>query len=197
MSSQVIKPGQTITFPISGSGGTGGASSVGATWGGPDPSTSQGLSYIDDDEIKLAKELIDKQFTDITGKQFGFRAAGYYLACKIYIRPEEMKVIKKDDGTEVTLWHAPHARDNEKFHSVAALVCGIGPQAFTGYDIHGHKRFPSGPACRVGDWIAIPRSQAFVLSYRTVAMALIPDDMVLGVIEDPTDVTPITQAALV
>lgn len=163
----------------------------GAGWAEP-----QGLSYIENDEITAAKSLIDKQFIAITGKSFGFRAANYYIATKIYIKPSEIKTVTDADGKEVTLWRPDQSREGDKYQSCSALVCGIGPQAFTGYDIHGHKRFPNGPACRVGDWVAIPRQQSFMLSYRGVALALVPDDMILGIIEDPTDVTPITQAAL-
>lgn len=157
----------------------------------------KGLSYIEDGEVAAAKKLIDTQFAQLTGKGFGYRVAGYYLICKIYVRPEDVRSGKRDDGTEYKLYLPDQTRDRDKFQSCSALVCGIGPQAFTGYDIHGHPRFPGGPACRIGDWIAIPRQQSFMLAYRGVAMAQIPDDMVLGVIEAPTDVAPITQAALI
>lgn len=182
--------------------GSGGGAS-GGTWfavdvgGGGGGGGGQGLSYIDDHEVAEAKKLIDDEFTKTTGKPFGMRVAGYYIACKIYVRPEEIKKIKTEDGKEVTLYLPDQVRDSDKYQSCAALVCGIGPQAFTGYDLHGHSRFPRGPACRVGDWIALPRSVSFMLSYRGVAMALIPDDMILGIIEDPTDVKPINQAALI
>ncbi len=162
-----------------------------------EPTPPRGLSYIEDHEIAEAKRLIDEQFMSITGKPFGGRTCGYYLACKIYVRPGELKTIKTDDGRDVTLWRPDASREGDKYQSCSALVCGIGPQAFRGYDSHGHERFTAGAACRVGDWIAIPRQQAFVMAYRGVAMALIPDDMPLMVIEDPEDVTPITQAALI
>ncbi len=158
---------------------------------------AQGLSYIEEHEIDPAKGLIDHQFIEITGKPFGMRVAGYYLACKIYVKPEEIKTIKTDAGDEVTLWRPDAAREGDKYQSCSALVCGIGPQAFTGHDIHGHQRFPNGAACRVGDWIAIPRQQSFMLAYRGVPIAVLPDDMVLAVIEAPEDVTPITQASLI
>lgn len=157
----------------------------------------QGLSYIEDHEVVAAKALIDAQFRQLTGKPFGAHTAGYYLACKVYVRPEELSVIKRDDGTEVTLWRPDVSREGDKFQSCSALVCGIGTQAFTGYDIHGNARFPGGPTCRIGDWIAIPRQHSYMVSYRGVAMALIPDDMVLMVVEGPEDVKPITQAALI
>lgn len=155
-----------------------------------------GLSYIDNHEVDAAKALIDKQFVDITGKPFGGRVCGYYIACKIYVRPEELTVVKGPEGKDVTLWRPDSQRQGDKYQSCSALVIGIGPQAFTGYDAHGHERFPAGPACRVGDWIALPRQQAYVMAYRGVALGIIPDDMPLMIVEDPRDVTPITQASL-
>lgn len=163
---------------------------------GPVAVSGSGLSYIEDHERAVAKKLIDDQFVAMTGKPFGFRVAGYYLVCKIYVRPEELAEVETADGKKVTLFRPDMSRDHDKYHSCAALVCGIGPQAFTGYDIHGHARFPAGAACRVGDWISIPRNNSFLQSYRGVAIAIIPDDMALGVIEDPEDVTPIQQAGL-
>lgn len=157
----------------------------------------KGLSYIEDSEIAEASALINKQFQEMTGKPYGLRVAGYYLACKIYVRPEDIRTGKRDDGTEYKILIPDQIRDTDKYQSCSALVCGIGPQAFTGSDIHGNARFPAGPACRIGDWIAIPRQQSFMIAYRGVAMAIIPDDMVLGIIEDPRDVTPITQASLI
>jgi hypothetical protein len=41
----------------------------------------------------------------------------------------------------------------------------------------------------VGDWVCLPRHSSFVVKYRGVAMAIIPDDKVIAVIEDPTDLT--------
>lgn len=171
-------------WAVTGSGGSGGI-----------PASS--LSYIEDHEIETAKKLIDEEFMKTTGKPFGMRVAGYYLACKIFTRPEELRVLEGADGKKVTLWAPPGMTDMDKFNSVAALVCGIGPQAFTGHDQNGFPRFPKGPACRIGDWISIPRQNAFLLQYRGVAFALIPDDMVLAIVEDPKDVTPINQKPLI
>lgn len=155
------------------------------------------LSYIEDHEIDPAMKLIDEVFTQLTGKPFGLRVAGYYLACKIFTRPEDLKTITQKDGTKVTLWLPPQYVDNDKYHSVSALVCGIGPQAFTGFDIHGHDRFPSGQGCRVGDLIAIPRQNSFLINYRGIPMAILPDDMVLAIVENEDDVTPINQKPLI
>jgi len=141
------------------------------------------MSNIEPHEEQLAKQLIDEQFIDITGQPFDMRPAGYLVAVKIYIRPEELKTITQDDGTEVTLYLPDTVRAEDKYSSVSALVCAVGPEAY-----QGEKFERSGPWCKVGDWILIPRYESTMVSYRGVAMALLPDDRVMAVITGPEDV---------
>jgi len=142
------------------------------------------MSNIEPHEEELAKQLIDEQFVDITGQPFDMRPAGYLVAVKIYVRPEELKTITQDDGTEVTLYLPDAVRAEDKYSSVSALVCAVGPEAY-----QGEKFERSGPWCKVGDWILIPRYESTMVSYRGVAMALLPDDRVMAVISGPEDVT--------
>ena len=141
------------------------------------------MSNIEPHEEELAKQFIDEQFVEMTGQPFDMRPAGYLVAVKIYIRPEELKTIKKEDGTEVTLYLPDTVRAEDKFSSVSALVCAVGPEAY-----QGEKFERSGPWCKVGDWILIPRYESTMVSYRGVAMALLPDDSVMAVITGPEDV---------
>ena len=141
------------------------------------------LSFIEPYEEQVAKELIDQSFTQMTGKKFDMRPAGYLVALKIYVRPEELKTITRDDGTTATIYLPDVVRAEDKYQSCAALVCGMGPEAY-----QGDKFKDSGPWCKVGDWVMIPRYEATALSFRGVAMALLPDDRILAVIADPTDV---------
>jgi co-chaperonin GroES (HSP10) len=141
------------------------------------------MSNIEPHEEELAKQFIDEQFVEMTGQPFDMRPAGYLVAVKIYIRPEELKTIKKEDGSEVTLYLPDTVRAEDKFSSVSALVCAVGPEAY-----QGEKFERSGPWCKVGDWILIPRYESTMVSYRGVAMALLPDDRVMAVITGPEDV---------
>lgn len=141
------------------------------------------MSNIEPHEEQLAKDLIDQQFVDITGKPFDMRPAGYLVAVKIYIRPEELKTITQEDGTQVTLYLPDTVRAEDKYSSVSALVCAVGPEAY-----QGEKFERSGPWCKVGDWVLIPRYESTMVSYRGVAMALLPDDRVMAVIAGPEDV---------
>jgi co-chaperonin GroES (HSP10) len=141
------------------------------------------LSNIEPHEEEIAHNLIHEHFIEMTGKPFEMRPAGYLVAVKIYIRPEELKTITQDDGTEVTLYLPDTVRAEDKYSSVAALVCGVGPEAY-----QGEKFERSGPWCKVGDWIMIPRYESTMVSFRGVAMALLPDDRVMAVIPGPEDV---------
>ncbi len=62
------------------------------------------MSNIEEHEEAEAKALIDQHFIEMTGKPFDMRPAGYLVAVKIYVRPEELKTITQEDGTEVTLY---------------------------------------------------------------------------------------------
>jgi len=146
------------------------------------------LPFVEEHEEQKARELIDADFLKMTGKTLNFRPAGYMILCKIWVRPEEYKKVKREDGTEATIWIPPSASQEDKYQSVSALVCGIGPLAFR--DRETGKMWHGGPVCRIGDWIAIPRYESALLSYRGVAMALLPDDRIYGVIEDPADLRP-------
>ena len=53
------------------------------------------MSNIEPHEEVLAQQFIDEQFIEMTGQPFDMRPAGYLVAVKIYIRPEELKTIKK------------------------------------------------------------------------------------------------------
>lgn len=141
------------------------------------------MSNIEPHEEETAKSLIDGEFVFMTGRSFDMRPAGYLVAVKIYVRPEELKTITQDDGTEVTLYLPDTVRAEDKYSSVSALVCAVGPEAY-----HGEKFERSGPWCKVGDWVLIPRYESTMVSYRGVAMALLPDDRVMAVINGPEDV---------
>ena len=147
------------------------------------------MSKIEPHEEALAKQLIDEEFVAITGRSFDMQPAGYLVAVKIYVRPEELRTITQEDGTEVTLYLPDTVRAEDKYSSVSALVCAVGPEAY-----QGEKYSDSGPWCKVGDWVMIPRYEATAVSYRGVAVALIPDDRIMAVITDPTDVKSVKDA---
>lgn len=137
-------------------------------------------SFIDDNEEKEAKEFIQKHL--------GFlppRVAGYYMAVKIYLRPEEITtVVDEVTGEKKSIYLPETVTANDKYRSCTALVVAMGNECYKG------KRFRnSGPWCKVGDWVAIPRNEGTQLNYRGIPMQFIPDDRILCVVEDPAYIT--------
>lgn len=157
--------------------------------GGTSPLPTPQIPYVEEHEVEEAKALIDKQFIEITGKPFGLRPAGYMIACKLWIRDDELKTGTRPDGSTYTLYTAPVTQQQDALTSVAALVCAVGPLAFK--DRETGKEWAEGPYCRPGDWIVIPRQSSFLCEYRGVKMAILPDDKIIGTIEDPTDIAPL------
>jgi len=136
------------------------------------------FSFIDAHEEEEAKKFIEQHL--------GFpapRVCGYYMAVKLYVRPEEVSTFTDKDGKEIKIILPESARVEDKWRSCTALVLSQGPQCYKG------KKFKdSGPWCKVGDWIVIPRNEGVQVNYRGIPMQYIPDDRVLGIIEDPTHV---------
>lgn len=152
------------------------------------------FGYVLPHEEREAKELIDKQFIELTGKPFGAKVCGYLVCIKIYVRPEHIREVKVDGGGTQKIYIPDQSRQEDRFQSVAGLVVGIGPQAYRGKNADGSEKFPEGPWCRVGDWVTIPRYEAHLFSYRGVALGIIVDDKIMSIIEDPTDVQNINAA---
>lgn len=147
------------------------------------------LSNIEPFEEKTAVRLIEDSFEQLTGKRDLPKPAGYMVCVKIYVRPELLKMVKRPDGTEAPLYISQHTQSNDKYDSVAALVVAVGPQAYKGKTADGSDRYPEGPWCKTGDWVLIPRYDGFPFMWRSkVAMMLLPDDKILGIITDPADV---------
>jgi len=146
---------------------------------------AQGLSKIERHEEPVAQFMVNKQFIDLTGKPLDLSPAGYMVAIKVWV-PEEK--IKAANGTEFFL--PDEVRDERKFTSGVGLVCALGPDAY-----RDTERYPLGPWCKVGDFVMFQRYEAIALSYRGVAMALIPDDRILAVISDPSEIESINSAS--
>lgn len=143
------------------------------------------LSKIEAHEEAEAKAAIDEQFIALTGKPIDLQPAGYFVAMKVWV-PEDH--IVTEGGAK--LYMPETFRDERKYTSGVALVCAMGPEAYK-----GDRYKESGPWCKVGDWVMFQRYEAIALSYRGVAMAIIPDDRILAVISDPTEIDSINSAS--
>lgn len=157
-----------------------------------------GTSRILPEELEEAKAYINEQM--------GFDAptmAGYYMAVKIYIRPSEMMPFRTESGEVKALYMPEEYRAQDKYRSCVALVVAQGPECYKGPRFQESwlrrnlrkvfNRFMDPvskyPWCKVGDWIVIPRNEGTQLNYKGIPMQFLPDDRVLAIVDDPTDIT--------
>jgi co-chaperonin GroES (HSP10) len=138
------------------------------------------MSFIEEHEEGEAQDFINNLFTEITGEVFDMKPAGYMIALKLFTR---------EQITEGGIILPEIVLSEDKYQSCSALVCAMGPEAYK-----GEKFERSGPWCKVGDWVMIPRYEAVAVSYRGVALGLIPDDRILAVIKDPKDIESVKNA---
>src|ERR1700743_2048360 len=62
------------------------------------------LSKIEPHEEDEAKKLVADHLEQVLGCKFTGKVAGYMIGLKIYVRPEELSTITRDDGTTATLY---------------------------------------------------------------------------------------------
>ncbi len=86
------------------------------------------------------------------------------------------KPAKKTDGGIVKAAETLFA---EEIMSICGKVVEMGADAYTG------DRFPSGPYCKVGDWIMMRAYSGTRFKVNGLEMRLINDDSVEATVEDP------------
>lgn len=137
--------------------------------------TKSNLSYIETHEEKEAVDLIQSYL--------GFEpphVCGWYLGVVLYIPEKAVNA----DGTESIIHKAEVTQHLDRFRTCVGLVVYQGPECYKG-DRYKH----SGPWCKIGDWVVIPRAEGLQINYRGRSMHLLPDDKVLAVVPDPKFVT--------
>lgn len=100
---------------------------------------------------------------------------GWMVLCAQYIRP--MKV--------GSLYMPDKVRAEDKYQGRCGVVLALGPDAYRG------DKYPSGPWCKVGDWVAWPavENAASRMEYGGVVITAIPDDRVVLIGVDPEKVS--------
>lgn len=88
----------------------------------------------------------------------------YRILAKAIIIPEKSK-----GG----IYKTSHSIQETKREYDVGLVVGIGPQAFRESD-----RFPFGPTCKVGDWIAFSRFEQSCIKFNTYDCFFLNDDKI-------------------
>lgn len=140
--------------------------------------TTSKTSLIEEHEIEEAKGFISEQLGFPTPAALGDK-----LIVKIYLRPEEISTFTTDDGRTISIYAPPQLLAKDRFRNCTALVIAVGD------DCYKHPRYAkSGPYCRVGDWIVIPRNVGIQMNYRGVPVQVIPEWALFCVIEEPTHI---------
>ena len=97
--------------------------------------------------------------------------ATYHLLCMLPEAKEEY---------EGGLLKAGQTMQFEELLSPVLLVAKIGPDAFK-----DEKRFPSGPSCKVGDFVLVRPNSGTRMKIHGTEWRIINDDSVEAVVEDP------------
>lgn len=146
-------------------------------------------SFVEVHEIDEGLQVVDAAFKAASGgKPLNFHTVGPKLLIKIYIRPDELREITRDDGSKGVLYLPDTVRAEDKFNSCVGLVLQVGDEAYRGKDRHGEQRFPNGPWARVGEWVAFSRSSGKRVTINGVACMVLYDDQIDGTTDDPTSV---------
>lgn len=135
-------------------------------------------SYIEDFEEEEAKDCIVNQLGFSPMDSFSKQ-----IVVKIYVRPEEISTFKTDEGKVVSLYLPPTISAMDKFRNCTALVIDVAKDCYL-----GDKFKESGPYCKVGDWVVIPRNVGTQINYRGIPVQIVPGDSIYCVIEDPTHI---------
>ncbi len=131
-------------------------------------------------------------------KEFGYElpkgVSSYHMVVKVFIRQKRMIYEKRRDSSGLIIPGAMEEREgmiimpeavteDDAYISVSGMVIAQGP------DCYPKERNPSGPSCRIGDWINYKNNAGELRRYRGVWVRIIPDDMCQMILEDPNYVT--------
>jgi len=101
------------------------------------------------------------------------KPSGYRILCAI---PE----VEKEYESELGLLKSDEAIRNEELLTTVLFVVDLGPDCYK-----DATRFPSGPYCKVGDFILVRPHAGTRLIIHGKEFRVINDDSVEGVVEDP------------
>lgn len=138
------------------------------------------------DEAAERQKYVDGLVTELTGGPFTFRVSGYKIA--LYIPKGDERV-----GKTGAIIAPEEYRNNQVLKANCGMVLALGPDAY-----RDPERYPSGPWCKVGDWVGFQRYEttAALMGWRGITIALIPDDKIDGVAEKRQDLTDILKRDL-
>jgi co-chaperonin GroES (HSP10) len=101
------------------------------------------------------------------------KPSGYRILCAI---PE----VEKEYESELGLIKSDETIRNEELLTTVLFVVDLGPDCYK-----DETRFPSGPYCKIGDFILVRPHAGTRLVIHGKEFRVINDDSVEGVVEDP------------
>lgn len=132
-------------------------------------------SFISSDDVIESKSLIREHL--------GFSIdtlPAERMAVKIFVRGEDIVTFKDSNGEQRSIEIPTSISCNDQYTNAVALVIAQGPNCYQGDEFER-----SGPWCRVGDWVVIPRQGGRQITYRGFPIQIIHQTGIWMVIEDP------------
>lgn len=113
---------------------------------------------------------------------------GFYIRVKLHHESFDTLRFKRKDGTD-SLIAMPedfkeHLEEKQKYRACCGLVIGMGPDCYKDME-----KFSGGPWCRIGDFVSFMLHNASQTMYKGFAVADLPDDKIMCVIQSPKDVS--------
>ena len=126
---------------------------------------------VNKDELQVRKEIEE---------YLGFKmpiSCGNKIIVALYIREETI-------GKDVKFFLPESSRSEDKWKSCVGKVVAMGPDSYIG------DEFPSGPYCKLGDWVVFPRNDGSMqVNNNEKVMQYIYDIKISGLTDDPTTIT--------
>lgn len=142
--------------------------------------TSEQLKNLTDDDPGIDFE--NYSFEEELEKVKGYHVRGYFgILVRIHIEPP---VVKTAGGVYLPDSTTDRMHVNTKFTRPVGLALKFSPGVYQ----DGERYKLTGPLCKPGDWINFQRNDIRAFQYKKMALGWLPDELVLGVVEDPRDI---------
>ena len=90
---------------------------------------------------------------------------------------------KMSDKTEGGVLITESALERQQVASQCGLVLAMGPQCY-----QDKERYPTGPWCKVNDWVVFARYAGSRINIEGGEIRLLNDDEILATVQDPKDI---------
>lgn len=141
-------------------------------------------SYIEDHEEEEVKRLVLERYKKFDEKFKLPTPVGHRIVVALNVRPDQMELYKDEaTGKSVMLVLPDTITKEDKYKSCTGCVIGIGPDAYA-----DKEYYPTGPYCKVGDFISFPRHAGAQYNYMGIPVHNIPANAPYETLESPDHV---------